>query len=130
MRYILDSEDRRLNCLEHIRQQKLDKPLQVDVKIYKKNRSNAQNNTLWMFYADLADHFGYTPEELHEELKVKFLGIEEKMIAGELIRQPISTTGLSTKEMADYLNKVEILARNQGVVLRYPDDYRFAMMYD
>ena len=125
MRYILTDEVRRLNAIEYIRQQK--GVLQVDIKPYKKNRSNSQNSTLWMWLSDLADHFGYTPEELHEELKVKFLGVEEKTVAGELIRQPISTTGLSTKEMADYLNKVEILARNQGVVLRYPDDYALAL---
>ena len=130
MRFILIDDQRRLNAIEYIKQQNINKPLQVDIKPYKKNRSNSQNNTMWMWYEDLADHFGYTPEELHEELKVKFLGVEEKTIGGELIRQPKSTTGLSTKEMADFLNKIEILARNQGVALEYPDDYKFALMYD
>lgn len=130
MRYILDSEDRRLNCLEHIRQQKLDKPLQVDIKIYKKNRSNSQNNLYHMWKKQIADETGETEDELHKKLKVRFLGVVESECEGVTLTEPISTRTLDTVAFSRFLNKIEALGVFLNITLKMPDDYALAMMYD
>lgn len=128
MRFILIDEERRRNAVEHVRQVCIDKPMRVDIKPYKKKRSGSQNNTMWMWYEPIAEHIGETPEELHEIMKTRFLGVDEKVIDGILMRTPKSTRKLTTKEMADFLNKIQALAINLGITLPIPDDYHYAMM--
>lgn len=126
MKYILIDKQRRENCKEFI--DKLDnKTYEVHIKEHKKNRTKSQNDTYWMWLADIASHFGYTEEELHETLKVRFLGVDEYIVDGVTLRKPKSTTKLKTKEMAEYMLKVEMLARQNDIRLRIPDDYKYAM---
>lgn len=129
MRFILIDEKRRENALEYLKWINISKPVEVTIKEYIKNRSNSQNNLYHLWKKPLAEHFGYTEEELHEVLKVRFLGIEEKTVAGQKLVQPISTTSLTTKQMAEYLTKIEILAKANDIVLKMPDDLKYAL-YD
>jgi hypothetical protein len=128
MRYILIDEQRRRNAINELQGLDISKLIEVTIKPHKKNRSNSQNNLMWMWLPDIARHFGYTEDELHELLKVRFLGIEEKIVDGRTLIQPISTTKLTTKQMAEYLTKIEILARANNIRLKIPDDYKFAML--
>lgn len=127
MRYILVDEQRRQNAIKELEGVDISKPLEVTIKPYKKNRTNSQNNLMWMWLPDIAKHFGYTVEELHEVLKVRFLGIESRMVDKQVLIQPISTTSLTTKQMAEYLTKIEVLAQANDIILRIPDDYKYAM---
>lgn len=129
-KFILIDEQRRENAIAYIKGIDIGVPVEVNIKPYKKNRTNSQNSVLWMWYKPLGNHLGYTSEQLHEVLKIRFLGIDEKTIDGELIRIPKSTTKLKTKEMAEFLTKVEILARSLNVTLPYPDDYKYAMFLE
>lgn len=131
MKFIILNEKVRTNAIEYIKQQNIDKPLQMDIKPYKRNRTLSQNNLYWMWIPYLAEHFGYTEEEMHDELKYAFLG-ETTYINRKGIERvkPISTTTLKTKGMADYLTKVEVLANKEEIKLPIPDDYKFAMMHD
>ena len=126
MKYILRDKQRRENCKDYI--DKLDdKIYEVFIKLYKKNRSVAQNNTYWMWLADMSPDIGYTTKELHEVLKVRILGVDRRVVDGVELVIPKSTTELDTKEMAEYLTKVEILAATLGIKLRQPDDYKYIM---
>lgn len=127
MQYILIDNLRRNNAIEYIQLLDITKLYEIIVRPYKKNRSVAQNRLMWDWVEVMADYCGYTKEAMHKELKVKFLGVTEEMIAGELIREPKSTTELNTKEFTDYLREIEILAGEYGVVLPRPDDMAYAM---
>ena len=127
MKYILIDEQRRNNAIEYIKGLDIKKPIEILIKPYKKNRSLAQNSTYHMWLADIAPEFGYKPEELHETLKVGFLGVVENVVDGVKLIRPKSTTELSTKEMAEYLSMVEMLAHSLNIRLRRPDDYTIAL---
>jgi hypothetical protein len=130
MRFIIDSDYRRFNAIEYIQQQNIKRPLQVDIKPYKKNRSNSQNNLYHMWKKAIADETGETEEELHKKLKVEFLGTVESVCAGVTLIEPISTRTLDTVAFSQFLNKIEGLGHFLNIKLPMPDDYKFAMMYD
>lgn len=124
MRFILIDEQRRNNAIKYLRELDITKPIEVKFAVYKDKRSHEQNSLMWIYITHLASHCGYTPNQMHEELKVKFLGVDEKVVAGQLIREIRSTTRLNTKEFTDYLREIEALALDYGVILPSPDDYR------
>ena len=72
-------------------------------------RTNPQNRLYWSVYIKtLADHFGMTPDECHENLKLFFNPIDSKLIPGERVGG--STTKMTTKEFGEYLDKIKIWA--------------------
>lgn len=104
----------------------IEKPLEVSIKQYKPNRSAAQNRIFWKWIQIIADDLGYSKDELHSVLAVKFLGVVEISCMGENITQPVSTTSLKVKEMADYLTQIEVFAASElGIVLPNNDDLYF-----
>lgn len=81
--------------------------VEVVVRRPRKHRSDRQNRYYWgVLIAILAEHCGYTSEELHEALKWKFLRVE----ADGPLPTVRSTTSLSTVEFEEYLEKVRIWA--------------------
>ena len=79
-------------------------------------RTNRQNNLYWGIYVPTcADHFGYMPDEMHEEFKLMFNGIDSKLVPGAKVGG--STTKLTTKQFKDYLEKIIIWATTQGIEL-------------
>ena len=53
----------------------------VEIRKMDKRRSNRQNRTMWMWLGVLSKDLGYSPEELHEILKMRFLGYEEVFVS-------------------------------------------------
>ena len=78
-------------------------------------RSSRQNRYLFgVCYKMIADRLGYTPEEVHEYCKGKFLAPEGFTIidktTGEVIEQasiPASTRELSTTEFSEYVQQIQ-----------------------
>ncbi len=126
MKYILDGDERRDNAIEHIKLLDLTKPIEVHIKPYKKNRTKSQNDLIWAYYAVIGDHMGMKPDELHELMKVRVLGTEEKVVNGRTLIYPKSSTTLSTKEMAEFISAIEMLAVELGLKLPVHDDKRYA----
>ena len=122
MFYVLTDEPRRAGAVEFIRSLNLGVKWSVEIKRYVKNRSKAQNRTYWMWLNVISDYNGDKPEDLHDLFKVKFLGIEQKMVMGENLMTPKSTSDLTTDEFAEYMVKVAALAGSLGIVLPMPDD--------
>lgn len=84
-------------------------PEEIDVVVMKKrkpSRSNQQNKSLWgITYAVISQETGYTPEEVHDFCRAKFLSTWEE-INGEEIQRIKSTTELNTQEFEDYQSKI------------------------
>uniref|UniRef100_A0A6H1ZUY3 Uncharacterized protein n=1 Tax=viral metagenome TaxID=1070528 RepID=A0A6H1ZUY3_9ZZZZ len=80
---------------------------EVDVIVRKKRKQRSlQQNRYYhgVIIKILADHCGYSPEEMHEALKEKFLGTQERDKHG-LIKMK-STAVLSKDEFIQYTNEV------------------------
>lgn len=76
---------------------------EVTIDRRKRQRSNQQNRYYHgVIVPILADHFGYTAEEMHEALKFEFLKVhEDKPLA--TVR---STASLSTVEWEEFMSRV------------------------
>lgn len=73
---------------------------------FKKPRSLNQNSYMFgIVYKLLADHLGYTIDEIHELMKQKFLS-RTISIKSESFNVPLSTTELDTVGMEDYLQQI------------------------
>lgn len=69
-------------------------------------RSNEQNKYMWgVVYKLIAEHTGYTIEEVHEICKAKFNYLMRN-IGSEWISIARSTTDLRTNEMEKYLSDI------------------------
>ena len=83
-----------------------DKHVDLSVKLPSKDRSNNQNRYYWGIVVDIiGKELGYTADETHEALKMKFLLDRRGKIP--TVR---STTVLTTKEFEDYLEDVRMWA--------------------
>lgn len=127
MLYIIDTQERRDAALEAVKLIRKHPLMSVEIKEFKYIRSKSQNNLLWMWYAVIANDIGETPEHLHEAMKARILGFEQKTILGKELTIPKSTTKLNSKEMTHFLEAVEALAKSLNINLPVPDDYRYAM---
>lgn len=102
----------------------------VSVKKYARPRSNNQNRLYWSWLRVLAaeSESGHTEEEFHAYFKMRFLALKECEVFGQQFVTPVSTTGLNTAEMTEYLNKVHLFAAENGVSLPYPGDQYYDEM--
>lgn len=125
--FILTTEEKRRAAADYVAHIRANPTMCVKVEEYKPNRSNAQNRLMWMWLNLIAEEIGEEPENLHEQLKVRFLGVERKVVDGQALIQPRSTTTLDTKEMSQHLLKIEALANDLEIVLPRPDDYLYAI---
>jgi hypothetical protein len=88
------------------------KPLKyiVEFKIAREKRSNIQNAYYWVVLGIIGEYTGYEPEEMHELMKFKFLGFDEKVIkqTGEVLKNIKSTKTLDTLEFSNYIEKIRL----------------------
>ena len=138
MKFILNSPDVVNNLIRKLTQLKFDGSMPIfeaDVKEYKKNRSIAQNRLMHGWFLQIskerqeAGHKIYTPKVWKEYFKTMFLGEEViELPNGKFKIQSIRTRDLNTKEMTEFLEKVDHYAGSElEIQLFHPDDYNYAM---
>lgn len=103
----------------------------VEIKVLKNNRSTQQNKYYWGVVVDLiSDHTGYTPEEVHEIIKYKFLteyfhyheSNEHTALVYEIPKTK-STTGLKSNEFEDLMSQIrEWASLKLGVYIPDPNE--------
>ena len=90
----------------------------VEVEIRKrKSRRSVKANAFWWaaVIPPLCAHTGYTPDEMHEALKAKFLGAEDLSTG---LRRIGSTAALDTAAFAELTDRVILwAAEHLGVVI-------------
>lgn len=82
-----------------------------------KGRSNPQNSYYWSVCVGMiSEHTGFTPEEVHEILKNKFLS-EPKTLklnsSPQLVFVTKSTTELDTRTFEEYLSRIRMFASQE-----------------
>lgn len=95
----------------------------VTVEVYKKPRSTTANAYWWSaIVTPLAEHCGYTPEEMHRELCGSYFGWEQKEFRGRKFMTPRRTTTtpdtLGTMEFADLIHHGHKCAAELGLPLQ------------
>lgn len=126
---IIKIESDKEQAIRQIKALNAEKVWQIDIKLYKPNRSGAQNRLYWKWLQIIGDDLGYHRDELHATLAVKFLGVHNIACMGEKITQPVSTSSLNVKEFAEYLNRIEMFSHEDlGIMLPTKDDLYFEAM--
>lgn len=93
------------------------KTWEVVVKEYDYGRSNAQNKRYWKLINELGSYLGYSPEEIHNMMKYKYLSYKEDLLGDEITVVP-STSDLTIKEFLEYQSTVEKFAIGLGFKLQ------------
>ena len=84
-----------------------------NVTLKSHGRTADQNSRLWKLYSELGEYIGESSDKVHELMTWKFLR-SQTTVNGESIEVVKSTTKLTTAEMADYQNKIELWAGSIG----------------
>ena len=74
-------------------------------------RSLEQNERLWALYGSVANHLGEDASTIHELMGYKFLR-EQREICGNPVELIKSTTKLTTSDMTEYQNSIEVWAQS------------------
>ena len=72
----------------------------------------------------MAVELGWTPKEVHEYWKAKFIPRNEKRIGGEIIMLPGSTEDLTKEQKTQYVDFCIMDAAEHGVVIPEPRDQK------
>lgn len=95
----------------------------LEIKKWYKGRSLNQNNYYWNMLTEFAQEVWVTPEELHEEMKYRFLRIPFKGINWEDMYKIRSTTELTTIQFEEYIEMIRREAQEEyNLMLNLPND--------
>lgn len=102
------------------------KKVEIILRKRKKQRSDQQNRYYFgVCVKILADHFGYTVEEMHEALKWKFLKVQSD--PDHPIETVKSTASLSTVEFMELIAQIQIWAATEfSIVIPDPREIDYA----
>jgi hypothetical protein len=98
------------------------KKLYVKVEPFADKRKQQQNRRYWAMLTEIEHKLTIEGQQYgtgtwHEYFKGTFIGWEEKQMPdGRVFAQPISSTDLTVKEFAAYMERVENWATSLGVV--------------
>jgi hypothetical protein len=94
-------------------------------------RTLSQNRLYYLWLNCISAETGNEVELLHEYCKQKFLGVQYRVIYGEEVARPITTTDLNTEQFKAYLDKIQQWASSeQGIILPNPEDMYFAQFVE
>jgi hypothetical protein len=79
----------------------------------KLNRSLEANERLWSLYTSIGQHLGIEKDKIHELMGYKFLRYQSE-IAGMPVELIKSTTKLTTSEMTEYQQQIEVWGQTMG----------------
>lgn len=133
MLYLLNNQERIRDAVNAILSAPIDSGWCVEVKEYKRTRTQAQNATLHMWLTDICNHWNETqgekrtPLTLKDECKAEYLPIKTRVIRGKTLVELTSTSELNVEEFAEFLNKIYALGQKLGAKMRNPDDIKYAM---
>lgn len=103
------------------------KPYTVDIKLKRNRRTVDQNRLYWLWLTCIMSETGEHKDRLHEFFKQHILGMDEHYAFDKYqVMVPRSTTTLDTKQMTDYLERVQRFAATElGIVLPNPGDLQW-----
>ena len=128
MKHVLAIGHDREPFLQLVRDLDTSKAWSIEVKPYKKTRSNAQNAYLWgVLFRMLADETGHDVQDIHDYLLGERYGWEETVVFGKKKVRPVRTlTGpekMSRPEQEQFSEWVRSWAAQKlGMLLPLPNE--------
>ena len=107
------TKDNLPQLIEKLKNLDFTKRWRVTVTDAKLNRSLEQNERLWELYTSLSQHLGIEKDRIHELCGFKFLRYQTE-IAGMPVELIKSTTKLTTSEMTEYQQQIEVWGQTMG----------------
>jgi hypothetical protein len=104
---VIDGPAKRERAVQWLSRIPVDEVMELTLKAYKPTRSQQQSRRYWFLVDKIAEYTGHDPADLHEMLKVRFLGTEERELNGEKITTVKSSAKLRVNEFKDYSDRVE-----------------------
>ena len=97
---IIRTQDDKNKALNRISMLAMDKPWQVEIKPYRKNRSLAQNKLMWKWFKEIGDELGHdNTEVVYADMVEMFLPlIDYTGLDGKPKQRRQGTSKLTTKE--------------------------------
>lgn len=111
------------------------KKLSLEIKQWRDKRSIPQNQTMWMWNTEIANHIkkktgqDFDPEDIHELLKQLFCPVTE-ITVGSTTTSVRSTKRLDKSQMHRYLEQVDAWAAEKGIMLTIPYGSQYQEMRD
>ncbi len=141
--YTITSPSDRIDVLKVIEELAEDERWTVKVSKFDEAKTAAQNRLLWKWNTEIGAHYGYTPEEMHEYFKERYLiniklqmcdyfgvlveavnlfekGTEKYVSAAKALAKEITTRNLRAKQMSAYLSRLKTFAMHEGVPITIP----------
>ena len=119
---VIRTNEDRDKWIADMKRWRLDKPVELTAKLYKKPHSRSQQGLYfgpWM--TTIVADTGNDKDDLHDVFKRMFLEPEEKMVLGHPVIV-YSTKNLDTAEFSEFMMKVEAFAGTElGIMLPQPD---------
>lgn len=131
MKKILRTEEDKKEVIQFLNERKLDRPLIVEIKVFRKCRSLNQNSLFWLYMRCIADETGNDIETLHDHFCQKFLGWNIGEVFGEYHRKVEGTSRLNTKQFTDFLEEIRMdMMHNQNIYLPLPEERGWDEFYE
>jgi len=120
-RVVVTIDDMEPVHVEIARLLRLGKQAQVEVTTYRRGRSLSQLRTQHMWYGEIADQTGHSPEEVKELLKAEF-GPALVVHVGDRERSvPKPSSEYTKAEAWEYMTRIQSWAGEWGLVLTNPE---------
>jgi hypothetical protein len=109
-------------------------PVRIDWKRWTNPRTLSQNNLLWMWLTEMAEHFSrkgtvYTPDDMHDLVCHKFLGYEDRRVGNTEIKHQLrGTSTLDKGEFQNFMEQIDAWAADHGLLLTHPADSEYAKL--
>ena len=105
--WVLRTDAVKDNCIAAIHEATATgKLFRVTLQAYRKPKTIPQNNTLHMWIGEAADTTGHTLDEMKKLVKDMFYPKEERLIAGQVVWWPKSTTELTVDECSMVMERM------------------------
>ena len=141
---IRDSSTKAVACTQ-INIQPEDGTREIIIRDYRKNRTLAQNNLMWMWLTQIAnfirEEYGSvmleemgsvpTPEDLKDYFQRQLLGFKTYAMPGneDYADRVRGTSDLNTAEFTEFLNRIDVYAGSElGLKLPHPEDIWYEAM--
>lgn len=95
----------------------------LSIEKWKDSRSIQANNLYWKWLSIIGEYLGYYKEEIHEEMIRMFAPTYTlRGLDGKPRQKKLTTSKMKVDQMAEFMQRVDQFAAEQGIILPRPDD--------
>ena len=106
-----------------------ERKMQVSYQMWEAPRTRSQLNLYWQWMSQLATGFSragsvYSKDDMHDLMRHKFLGYEEKVIGHTKIKDQLKSVAdgkIGKARMSEYMHQIDSWAADHGILLPSPE---------